>query len=225
MSSSMPHERPETLTPGTEGTAPVRRPFLMLTLLLLFGAVSLLMVSGSVSHWDDRVLEWAGAGRNDFATNLMIALTTIGDGLVLVPLGLGICLLLYLRGRSQCARHLLLAGLSGEVIYLLAKAVFQRPRPTVIPRLSGAGWYSYPSGHTMMTVVVLTMALLLLARATRTTVWRVPLAVLAFALPLGVAASRVYLGVHYLTDVLAALCLGGAMVLYWWDRTGAPTGA
>ncbi len=219
MSSSKPQEPSEG---SAICTPPTRRPFLMLSLLLLFAALSVLMVSGSVSHWDDRVLELAGASRNELANTVMIAITTIGDGLVLVPLGLGACALLHLRGRTRCARHLLLAGLTGEVIYLLAKAVFQRPRPDVIPRLSGAGWYSYPSGHTMMTVVILTMALLLLARATRTTVWRLPLAALAFIIPLGVAASRVYLGVHYLTDVLAALCLGGAMVVYWWDRTGAP---
>lgn len=197
----------------------------MLSLLLVFGLVSTMMVTGHSSQWDERILEWVGESRNEFATGIMLAVTTLGDGLVLAPLGLGICALLWVRGRKQCARHLLLAGLTGEVIYLLAKAVFQRPRPAVIPKLSGAGWYSYPSGHTMMTVVVLTMAFLLLARATRTTMWRIPLAAMAFVLPVCVAASRVYLGVHYLTDVVAALCLGGAMVVYWWDRTGTPEAA
>lgn len=188
--------------------------------LSLFVGLSLLMVSGITLPWDRAVLQWFGAHRTPPMIDAMLLASYLADGVPIALAGFGTCALLWASGRGRAAVALLAGSLSGEALYLLAKSAFQRARPDVIERLSGAGWHAYPSGHTMMATIIWGLALVLLAA--RVATWLRPLLlVLAFAIPLAVAASRVGLGVHYPSDVLAGLALGGAWMLFWrdWSRT------
>jgi undecaprenyl-diphosphatase len=116
------------------------------------------------------------------------------------------------------------AALSAEVLYLLLKPIFQRERPRIIERLAEAGWYSYPSGHAMLAPVIYGFGLILLAQSVRDRRIRAALVTLALTLPPLIAISRVYLGVHYPSDVVAALFLGNAWMLLWSEvRTGDPS--
>jgi membrane-associated phospholipid phosphatase len=97
----------------------------------------------------------------------------------------------------------------------LLKLLFARPRPNVFPPLMAETSYSFPSGHTMSAVAVYGLLALLLwqrgqyAWALLPGLW-VPL----------VALSRVYLGVHYPSDVLASLALGTIwLVIVWFTQT------
>ena len=188
--------------------------------LCLFGGLSLLTMSGVTLPWDTAVLRWFGAHRTPAMIEAMLIGSYLADGIPIALAGLGSCALLWAAGRTRQAQALLAAGLSGEALYLVAKAGFQRTRPEVIERLSSAGWHAYPSGHTMMATIIWGLAMVLLAgRVSRA--MRPVFQVLAFAIPLAVATSRVGLGVHYPTDVLAGLALGLAWMLFWrdWSRT------
>lgn len=188
--------------------------------LALFVGISILVASGVTLPWDDAVLDWVGAIRGEMLTEGMLVATFLGEGIVVVPFALATCLLLWRWSGRRAALGLLLAGVTGELLYVLAKATFQRPRPVVIEQLSSAGWHSYPSGHAMLAPILWSLALVLLARATPAT-RRWPFIVLAVAIPLAIAASRVYLGVHYPSDVLGALALGLAWMLLWLDWSSA----
>jgi undecaprenyl-diphosphatase len=187
--------------------------------LAVFVGISMLVVSGVTLPWDDAVLQWVGTMRSPGLTDGMLVATFLGNGLVEVPIALGVVALLWVRAGRRSALALLLAGVSGEVIYGAAKAAFHRPRPDVIDKLSSAGWYSYPSGHAMMAPILWSLMLVLLAR-TFPARGRWPLVVLALAMPLAIAVSRVYLGVHYPSDVLGALALGSAWLLLWLGWAG-----
>lgn len=180
------------------------------------------MVSGVTLPWDTAVLEWFGANRSSGMIDAMLMASYLADGIPLALAGLGSVALLWAAARRRAALALLFAGLSGELLYLVAKSSFQRARPDVIERLSGAGWHAYPSGHTMLATIIWGLALVLLAA--RVSSWARPvLLVLAFAIPLAVAASRVGLGVHYPSDVLAGLALGAAWMLFWRDWSRRPS--
>jgi undecaprenyl-diphosphatase len=98
---------------------------------------------------------------------------------------------------------------------MLAKQSFQRPRPDIIDRFAGAGWYSYPSGHAMLAPVIWGLGLLLLSQSVSNALIRRVLLFLAVTIPIAIGVSRVYLGVHFPSDVIAALALGTGWVLLW----------
>jgi undecaprenyl-diphosphatase len=104
----------------------------------------------------------------------------------------------------------------GLVISLLLKTHFERPRPHLVPYLCAVDSSSFPSGHSMMSVVVYLTGATLLSRMTRRR--RLKLYLLASATLLAglIGASRIYLGVHYPTDIMAGWIAGLVWVAFCW---------
>ncbi len=102
---------------------------------------------------------------------------------------------------------------SGGLVSSLFKHFVDRPRPDLVPQGSYVHTASFPSGHSMMSAVVYLILAVMLARTQTSCVVRVYLMVLAVLLTLGIGVSRVYLGVHWPTDVLAGWALGAAWAL------------
>lgn len=184
-------------------------------MMVAFVAISVLMVLGLTGTWDDAVLQWIGTVRGGITLDLMIAATVLGDGEVEIPFALATGALLWRLGRPRCARIFVFCALSGQILLMLAKQSFQRPRPDIIDRLAGAGWYSYPSGHAMLAPVIWGLGLFLLSQSVRHEGIRRVLLFLAVTIPIAIAVSRVYLGVHFPSDVIAALVLGTGWILLW----------
>jgi undecaprenyl-diphosphatase len=92
------------------------------------------------------------------------------------------------------------------------KLTFERARPTVVPHLQDAGGYSFPSGHTMTAVITYGLLAAVLVGQVRGRARYVPPIVAALIIG-AVGFSRVYLGVHYLTDVLAGTLVAGACLI------------
>jgi undecaprenyl-diphosphatase len=164
----------------------------------------------------------AGELRSPHLTPVMQSLSALGAGEIEIPEALLLSLRLsMIRRRSEAAGYAA-ATLSGWALYGVGKWVFQRPRPAVIQRLSGAGWYSFPSGHATMAPLVFGLGVLIWSAPwPRPT--RVLLLGLAAVVSLLIAFSRVYLGVHWPTDVVGGLLLGSgwaAMWVWWWERAG-----
>jgi len=104
-------------------------------------------------------------------------------------------------------------------IFLIAKLMetglkltFERARPTVVPHLQDAGGYSFPSGHTMTAVITYGLLAAVLVGQLSGRARYIP-PVIAGVIILAVGFSRVYLGVHYLTDVLAGTLVAGACLI------------
>jgi membrane-associated phospholipid phosphatase len=90
----------------------------------------------------------------------------------------------------------------GILLNVLLKNIFLRPRPNFVNALYHETGYSFPSGHSMMSVLFYGMAAYLLANQLKTWKWRVWLGTSAFTLSMLIGISRLALGVHFLTDVL-----------------------
>lgn len=111
------------------------------------------------------------------------------------------------RREFAAALALLAAVGGGAALNHLAKHTLQRPRPGLEPALAGATDFAFPSGHVAnATLLYGTLAALLLARV-RSPGWRCTIAGAAAALVAAVAASRLVLGAHHASDVLAAVPL------------------
>jgi len=96
------------------------------------------------------------------------------------------------------------------VITRVLKIVLGRPRPAVAEQLVYVAGYSFPSGHSSGITALLTATALHTIEAATTRAQRVVLGIFHALLILGVGWSRIYLGVHYPTDVVAGICVGVA---------------
>ncbi len=111
---------------------------------------------------------------------------------------------------------LLLSTLSGMGASLLMKSLFARPRPDFVPHLSHVYTSSFPSGHSMMAAVVYLTLAVLIAPVLRHFWLRFYVMAVAVGLTVLVGISRVYMGVHYPTDVLAGWAAGLVWALACW---------
>jgi len=142
--------------------------------------------------------------------------TALGSTGVLTVVTLAAVGWLLISGKRRAAGFVLLAVVGGVVLSSLLKIGFARPRPDLVPHEMAVFTDSFPSGHAMMSAVVYLTLGDLLARAQPSLSGKVYLVSLALLLTLLVGCSRVYLGVHWPTDVLAGWAAGACWALLCW---------
>lgn len=142
--------------------------------------------------------------------------TALGGVGVLTLLTLGTCIYLLMIGRARAALFTVAAIGSGWLVSNALKMGFDRPRPDLVPHGSIVYTASFPSGHAMMSAVTYLTLAVLLGRAVPS--WRLRLFFLlsAMFLTMLAGASRVYLGVHWPTDVVAGWAVGAAWAGMCW---------
>ncbi|QBQ54358.1 phosphatase PAP2 family protein [Nitrosococcus wardiae] len=143
-------------------------------------------------------------------------LTALGGVGVLTLLCLTVIGYLLLAGKWRAAVIVALSVSTGMVLSLLLKDLFDRPRPDLVPHGSIVYTTSFPSGHSMMAAVVYLTLAALLARVQQRKRIKAYVLLVALTATLLVGLSRIYLGVHWPTDVLAGWTAGAAWALCWW---------
>lgn len=171
-------------------------------------AISSLVILGAFDRLDVWLFSLASNLRNDAFDRLLVATTLIGDQLLLTILFLICVVLLMYQKQRQLALTLALSGISASICTHLLKYGLNLPRPDlIIGKLSTA---SFPSGHTSG-FSIFAGTLLGLVLKTRDNVHFAIRTLVLTAIFL-IAGSRVLLGVHWLSDVIAGLLLGNAIV-------------
>ena len=153
--------------------------------------------------------------------------TALGGVGVLALITLATAGFLWLQGNRGSTWLVLFSVAGGQAVSSLAKLGFGRPRPDLVPHGMDVYTASFPSGHSMMAAVTYLTLAALVARVQPTRVLKVYVLTLAVLLTLAVGVSRVYLGVHWPTDVLAGWTAGAAwalgcwLVAWWLESRGA----
>ncbi|WP_417721832.1 phosphatase PAP2 family protein [Salipiger sp.] len=181
------------------------------------------MVEGDLHAFDEAVLlalREPGDPANPIGGSqvevAMRDLTALGGVTVLTLISLAVMVYLLLRRQRASVALLAVAILGGQGISHLAKSAFSRPRPDLVPHGVEVATASFPSGHSMMAAVTyLTLAVMLARVETRMRIRAFYISVAAILAVL-VGVSRVYLGVHWPSDVLAGWSLGAAWALGVW---------
>ena len=135
---------------------------------------------------------------------------------VLTLLSLAVAGFLWLRKMNGAMWLVLVASLGGLAACVLLKGVFDRPRPNLVPHLTAVHTSSFPSGHSMMSATIFLTLGTLLGRFVQERKLKAYFLIVALTLTFLVGLSRVYLGVHYPTDVLAGWSAGLAWALICW---------
>ena len=146
-------------------------------------------------------------------TGWVFVVTTLGATPVLIAVVLSAAAGLAIRGRWRSAVALVLAYSVTDMTVAVVKHLVSRPRPD--ESLTHASGFSFPSGHSALSMAVYGCLAFALARSARGA-GRVALAAGGAAIVVAIGLSRVYLGVHYPTDVLAGWLTGAAILIAAW---------
>lgn len=179
-------------------------------LTYLFSEFAELVMNGGTLAFDDAVLRFVGAHQVHWLTSVMLEVTTLGTGTVVAMIVAVSGMFLWLYSYKQSAELLLVATLGGILLDSVLKVGFNRPRPEIFSWGTTAVSSSFPSGHAMSATVVYTTVAYLATRLQKTRRARVATRTIAALLVLLICFSRVYLGVHYPSDVLAGIVVGFA---------------
>lgn len=143
--------------------------------------------------------------------------TALGSTGILTALTIFSCGYLWLLRKRLAVLYVLVAILGAQGLSSSLKWAFDRPRPDLVPHGMHVYTASFPSGHSVMSAATFLTLGALLARYQKTRRLRVYLVVVSVVLALAVGVSRVYLSVHWPTDVLAGWAIGAAWALICWS--------
>ena len=179
---------------------------LVLAPFLLWGALAEDVWKRQSFRFDDPILLWLHGHSEAWRDRVMLGLSLVGGYPLLFVSG---ALALYFLLSSQRRNAIFVAFCIGGVsaLNVSAKMIFQRARPDLWVSLAPEHDYSFPSGHAMLSSAFTAMILALIWRATRTRAhagrWRLSSAMVGVTFVVAVGLSRLYLGVHYPSDILA----------------------
>ncbi|HEY1051556.1 MAG TPA: phosphatase PAP2 family protein [Prosthecobacter sp.] len=188
---------------------------------------------GEYQHYDDLVLRALRSPEDSTLPRgphwlLQVArdVTTLGGFTVIILITLGTVGFLALRRKWHTCVLVLASIAGGTLMSMLLKAFFARSRPAVVPHLVDVASLSFPSGHSMLGAITYLTLGALLARTTADRRIKIYCLGLAVTLVFLIGLTRLYLGVHYPTDVLAGWCAGivwallCALIARWLQRRG-----
>lgn len=158
--------------------------------------------------FDAAIQAWTHSLSAPWLDVLLALLTQLGGVMAIVVIAAGLVLILLSRGRQRMASIVLFGVGGAAVINTILKLIFERTRPDVWEHLVVEHSYSFPSGHAMASSA---LALAVIAITWRTR-WRWLTLVAGSAYVILIGFSRVYLGVHYPSDIVAGWCISLAWV-------------
>lgn len=167
--------------------------------LWAFGQIAMEVIEGQPLAIDTAILQTLHANANQGLDRLFLFLSAIGYSGGVVPFDAVLVIALALRRRFHQSTFVALSVVGSALINLAAKHAFHRVRPGLWQSIAPESTFSFPSGHAMGSAT-LACVLVILSWNTRA---RVPVLVAATLFTLGVGLSRVYLGVHFPSDIAA----------------------
>ena len=166
-----------------------------------------------VQSFDDSVLQWVVALRTDALTTAMIVVSTLGEWYILLPVAAIIIFVLWHRGLILHATGFAYAVIGTSIAAVVLKLVVARPRPPEALRLVAEGGYSFPSWHAAIAIAFWGYLAYLAAKRIQNPFGRVAVITGCVLVILATDFSRLYLGVHYFSDVVGSTLIGGLVLL------------
>lgn len=168
------------------------------------------------SGFDDAIYNYVSGFLSDDMTRFMKFMTFMGSEWPITTLAIAIPFLIFILKKKKYYAAGLMATLNiatGSPLYEVLKQIFRRPRPS-IHRLIEIGGYSFPSGHSMNSMIFYGFLVYLILEYMKSRLKYPLAAVICLMIPL-IGISRIYLGVHYASDVLAGFIFGFIWLIFF----------
>ena len=174
--------------------------------LWLFSAIADEILDKESFTFDKEILLTLRELHTPVLDKVMLGFTFLGEPVILLIVCLVIGTWLLIRGQRSQATILIIAAGGAVALNNLLKVLFGRARPMLWERVVDVGQYSFPSGHAMISMVIFgTIGYLL---SSKFPLWRIGIISLTILLVTGIGLSRLYLGVHWPTDIVAGYAAG-----------------
>ena len=180
-------------------------------ILIIFIIYTILVKLNVLNKLDTMVESFIIGIRNDTLTNFMSTITNLGGAYFLISTTIIIGLIAIIKNKALPINTMI----NLTCIFLLnelAKQIVRRPRPTGL-FLTEATGFSYPSGHTIVSYVFYTFIGISLCEKIKSKPLKIFIRIITLVIPITIAFSRIYLGVHYITDVIGGYLLGSAYLI------------
>lgn len=181
------------------------------------------MLEGETRSFDEAVLLWLRDPADTslplgpyWLTKIVSDITVLGGTTVLALVTTIIIIFLCMRRQWANALFLVASVIGGLAISSALKLGVARPRPDVVAHLVEVHDFSFPSGHAMLSAATYLTLAAMLTRVEKSRYDRIFFVSLAICLIVAIGLSRIYLGVHYPSDVLAGWCAGSAWAGFVW---------
>lgn len=177
--------------------------------LFAFSFMAFFVRANHIVHFDSMIISFVQGLESSVLTNVMKFFTFIGDTKAVIVLSILVIIFLYLVLKHRVELLLFIAAIIGSALLnQLLKYSFQRARPE-LHRLIEVDNYSFPSGHAMNAFTVYTIISFLLWRHIPTRIGRTALIIISAFMIFAIGISRIYLGVHYPSDIIAGFFASG----------------
>ena len=177
-----------------------------------------MLTHGFMAQLDMNILQKILTLRTSQLTNIAIACTWLANWQTIIPLTILVTAYLWYAKKHRTAQFFMGTLIIGEAIGELLKWLVHRQRPEEIFALVSRIDYSFPSAHALMATLFYGMIAYMITRHIKSLWGKWIVSIIATCIMVGVGLSRVYLGVHWASDVVAGWLAGGAILIYTYCR-------
>ncbi len=185
-----------------------KRFIILLLLFLSFLTITILVITNNIKPFDDTIYNYLISLRSNALDFYFINITKFANTVSILI----IVVILLLTLKKEDGIILGISTISSVLVNTIIKLIIRRPRPNNL-RLISQGGYSFPSGHSMISVCVYGILLYLVIKNIKNKSLKVVLTVLLLTLIISIGLSRIYVGVHYPSDVLAGYLLASSLLI------------
>jgi undecaprenyl-diphosphatase len=157
---------------------------------------------------DIKIVDWIKNHRTVILNTIMVDLTALGSATIVALLSIICFVYLFIVNDRASAFQIIIASFGAGTLMKCIKTLVQRPRPDHSLRLIEASGFSYPSGHALVCAAMYLTLCLIGMRQIKSFKRQTALLAMTLIMVSLVAFSRVYLGVHYPSDILSGICIG-----------------